>query len=231
MAEFYVNMAFLPLLGVRVFRLTEYMTESLDISNAALVLVDVQQGFLDPGWGRSHNLYEGLANIVKLGEAWNGHRLPVVKVRHDSTHPQSTLRSGYRGNDLIAEVQDLREDLLVTKTVNSSFLGTPDLAQWFRESGITTIVVVGIQTNLCVETTARMGGNLGFDVIVPLDATATFDLEGPSLAGGPPLRLSAEDLMKATAVNLHGDGFARVTETADVLASLGMTSAIGRGNA
>lgn len=204
------------------------MAESPDVSNAALVLVDVQHGFRDPGWGRSHNLETGIANIVKLGQAWNERRLPVVKVRHDSTHPQSTLRTGSRGNDLLPEVQALHEALLVAKTVNSSFLGTPDLSQWLRASGISTIVVAGIQTNLCVETTARMGGNLGFDVVVPLDATATFDLEGPSLAGCPPLRLGAEELMKATAVNLHGDGFARVTDTASVLESLARFPAIGK---
>lgn len=204
------------------------MTESLDISKAALVLVDVQLGFRDPAWGRSHNLDEGIANIVRLGRAWNQHGLPVVRVRHDSTHAQSTLRAGSRGNDLIPEVRELRSDLLITKTVNSSFLGTPDLAQWLRISGISTIVVAGIQTNLCVETTARMGGNLAFDVIVPLDATATFDLEGPSLAGRAPLRLAAEDLMRATAVNLHGDGFAQVTDTASVLECLSKVPAIGK---
>ena len=120
----------------------------------------------------------------------------------------------------LPEVLELREDLLVTKTVNSSFLGTPDLTRWLRSRSIETIVVAGIQTNLCVETTARMGGNLGFEVLVPLDATATFDLEGPVLAGGPPLRLTAGELMTATAVNLHGDGFARVTHTAGILEHL-----------
>ncbi|MFL4472406.1 cysteine hydrolase family protein [Paeniglutamicibacter sp. MACA_103] len=198
------------------------MTEPFEISTAALVLVDVQQGFRDPGWGRSHNLDNAHANIMKLGNAWTSLRLPIVKVRHDSVHPSSTLRVGSFGNGFMPGIRELHEDQLVTKTVNSSFLGTPDLGQWLRANGLETIVVAGIQTNLCVETTARMGGNLGFDVIVPLDATATFDLEGPSLAGGAPLRLSAEELMTATAVNLHGDGFARVTDTASVLASLGI---------
>lgn len=195
------------------------MPKPFEMSKAVLVLVDVQQGFRDSGWGRSHNLDIAHGNIMSLGNVWTSRHLPMVKVRHDGVHPDSTLRVGSSGNGFMAGIRDLREDLLVTKTVNSSFLGTPDLGQWLRSNGLQTIVVVGIQTNLCVETTARMGGNLGFDVIVPLDATATFDLEGPSLAGGAPLHLSAEELMTATAVNLHGDGFARVTDTAGVLAS------------
>ncbi|MGR0221877.1 hypothetical protein [Agromyces sp. ZXT2-6] len=65
---------------------------------------------------------------------------------------------------------------------------------------------------MCVETTARMAGNLGYDVTLPIDATHTSDMAGP---GG--LRIGAADLALATAVNLHGGGFAAVTTTDDVL--------------
>jgi nicotinamidase-related amidase len=75
------------------------------------------------------------------------------------------------------------------------------------------IALVGIQTNMCVETTARVGGNLGFDVVVALDATRTFDLAGPDGSV-----LTADELTRATAVNLHGGGFARVVTTAQLLA-------------
>lgn len=102
-------------------------------------------------------------------------------------------------------------ELITTKTVNSAFYGTPDLQHWLQGAGIEQIVICGIQTNMCVETTARMGGNLGHDVIVPLDATRSFDLAGPDGTV-----LSAAALMHATAVNLHGGGFAHVTSTAEM---------------
>jgi hypothetical protein len=57
-----------------------------------------------------------------------------------------------------------------------------------------------------------MAGNLGYDVTLPIDATHTFDLEGP---GG--LRIGAAELALATAVNLHGGGFATVATTDAVL--------------
>jgi hypothetical protein len=59
-----------------------------------------------------------------------------------------------------------------------------------------------------------MAGNLGYDVTLPIDATHTFDLEGP---GG--VRLTAAELARATAVNLEGGGFARVVTTDDVLSA------------
>ena len=104
--------------------------------------------------------------------------------------------------------------MLVTKKVNSAFIGEPDLHGWLTDRGIGQIVVVGIQTNMCVETTSRMGGNLGYDVIVPIDATSTFDLTGPDGEV-----MTAEELKRATVTNLHGGGFATVTTTEAVLAA------------
>jgi nicotinamidase-related amidase len=77
-------------------------------------------------------------------------------------------------------------------------------------------VLAGIQTNMCVETTARIGGNLGHSVTVAIDATFTFDLAGPDGTV-----LTADELTRATAVNLHGGRFARIATTKEVLAELG----------
>lgn len=69
---------------------------------------------------------------------------------------------------------------------------------------------------MCCETTARMAGNLGYDVLFALDATHTFDLAGPDGSV-----LTAGELARAAAVNLHGGGFARVVPTDEVVAAAG----------
>jgi nicotinamidase-related amidase len=181
----------------------------------ALVVVDMQQGFYDTSWGPTTNFPECENNVDRLLAAWSARSMPIVVVRHDSQNPNSPLFVQGPGNALHESVQSVAPDLVVTKTVNSSFYGSPDLGRWLRSRQISQIVVCGIQTNLCVETTARMGGNLGFDVIVPLDATQTFDLAGPDGTVIP-----AATLMQVTATNLHGDGFAQVISTQDVLESL-----------
>ncbi|MER6959215.1 cysteine hydrolase family protein [Streptomyces sp. NPDC000618] len=187
-------------------------------ANAALVVVDVQKGFEEPDhWGARNNPGAD-DNIAALIDVWQGTGRPVVFVRHDSSEPGSPLRAGYAGNDFKEYVEDRRgkgagAELLITKTVNSAFLGTPDLGAWLSAEGISQFVVAGIQTNMCVETTARMGGNLGYDVLVAYDATHTFDLEGPF-----GWRRSADELAQASAVSLHGGGFARVVSTQDVVA-------------
>jgi nicotinamidase-related amidase len=180
---------------------------------AALVVIDVQQGFDDPQWGERDNP-DAEANIGRLVQAWSDASRPIVLVRHDSVSPGSPLAPGSPGNALKDIVADAPHDLFVTKNVNSAFYGEPDLHAWLRAKGVRQLVIAGIQTNMCVETTARMAGNLGYDVTLPLDATHTFDLGGP---GG--IRLTAAELARATAVNLEGGGFARVVTTAAVLAT------------
>ncbi|MEU9397229.1 cysteine hydrolase family protein [Streptomyces sp. NPDC048324] len=189
--------------------------------NAALVVVDVQKGFDEAGFWGPRNNPGADDNIAALIDVWQSTGRPVVFVRHDSSKPESPLRPGYEGNDLKEYVEERRgkgagPELFLTKSVNSAFLGTPDLGAWLREAGISQFVLAGIQTNMCVETTARMGGNLGYEVVVAYDATYTFDLEGPF-----GWRLSADEVARASAVSLHGGGFARVVTTKELLDAAG----------
>ncbi|MFI9584329.1 cysteine hydrolase family protein [Streptomyces sp. NPDC052236] len=187
--------------------------------NAALIVVDVQKGFEELDFWGGRNNPEADENITSLIDAWQTTGRPVVFVRHDSAKPGSPLRQGQEGNEFKEYVEQRRgkgiaSELLVTKSVNSAFYGTPDLDAWLRAEGISQFVVSGIQTNMCAETTARMGGNLGYDVLFALDATYTFDLEGPF-----GWRRSAAELAQTSAVSLHGGGFATVVTTKEVVAA------------
>lgn len=184
----------------------------------ALIVIDVQQGFDDPVWGRTTNL-EAEERVAELVDRWSGGgRGPLVLVRHDSISPRSPLHPGSDGNRLKSFLDPDDADLLIAKTVNSAFYGQPDLHAWLSARGIRELLLCGIQTNMCVETTARMGGNLGYAVTVALDATRTFDLTS-TLPDGTEATLSAEDLMRATAINLQAGGFAEVTSTRRILSA------------
>lgn len=188
--------------------------------NAALVVVDVQQGFEEEAYWGPRNNPDADRNIAGLIDAWQASGRPVVFVRHDSTAPGSPLRVGYSGNAFKEYVEERRgkgtgAELFLTKSVNSAFYGTPDLDAWLRAAGVRQIVVAGIQTNMCAETTARMGGNLGYEVFFAFDATHTFDAVGPW-----GWALGADELARATAVTLHGGGFASVVRTAELVAAV-----------
>lgn len=187
--------------------------------NATLVLIDVMKGFDDEEFWGVRNNPGADENIAALLDAWQSSGRPVVLVRHDSVQPDSPLRPGQEGNGFKAYVEERRgrgtgAELLVTKSVNSAFYGSPDLDSWLRAAGVKQVVVAGIQTNMCAETTARMGGNLGYEVLFALDATYTFGLTGPW-----GWTLGAEELARATAVSLHGGGFAKVVSTEELVSA------------
>jgi nicotinamidase-related amidase len=179
---------------------------------AALIVVDVQLGFWDTQyWGEGNNP-DFESNLSTLIAMWQETGRPIVVVSHDEDYPDLPLRPGQSGNDLVPMIASIAPQLRVSKVVNSAFYGTPQLLDWLTAESIKQLVIVGIQTNMCVETTARMGGNLGFDVIVPLDATRTYDLEGSDGTV-----MTADQLVTATAVNLSGGEFARVVSTAELV--------------
>ena len=99
---------------------------------------------------------------------------------------------------------------LVAKSVNAAFIGT-DLDLRLRRLGTRTIILFGITTDQCVSTTARVGANLGYDVIVVGDACAALDL--PDGAGGT---IAAEEVHRVHLATLAFE-FGRVVETAALI--------------
>jgi nicotinamidase-related amidase len=171
----------------------------------ALMVVDVQLGFDDATyWGPRNNpvCEDNIAALIAhaRAESW-----PLVYVRHDSTEERSPLHPGQPGN-AFKDVITGEPDVLVSKHTNSCFYGEPDLHAWLQQRAITDLVLCGITTNHCCETTARMGGNLGYDVRFVIDATHTFDRGD----------LTADQIAHATAVNLDGE-FATIVATEEVL--------------
>jgi len=178
---------------------------------AALLLIDVQQGFDAPGWGERNNP-DAERNIARLLEAWRNAGWPVLHVQHISVEPGSVLGPGQPGSELKPEAMPAPDEPLFQKNVNSAFIGT-DLEAQLRERGIEALVLVGLTTNHCVSTTARMSGNLGFDTYVVDDATATFDR-----VGHDGRQYDAAEVHAISLASLHGE-FATVLGTDEVLAA------------
>ncbi len=176
---------------------------------AALIVIDVQEGFEDPRWGARNNP-EAEANIERLLQTWRQANRPIVHVQHDSLSPQGAFRPGAPGHAIKRQAAPLVGESIHRKTVNSGFIGT-GLQQELRIRGITTLVITGLTTNHCVSTTARMAGNLGFETFVVSDATAAFD----TLTVEGRLR-SAEEVHEAALSDLNGE-FAMIVRTEELL--------------
>lgn len=96
------------------------------------------------------------------------------------------------------------DDLIVNKTRYGAFHGT-DLAQQLRQRGIDTVIVSGIATNICCETTAREASQHDFRVVFLSDGTATKEMNG----------VSAQDLQRATVASI-GMVFAQIATISEV---------------
>lgn len=171
--------------------------------NTALILIDIQQGFDDAEhWGERNNPgAEGQA--ARLLAAWRAAGRPVVHIQHLATSPRSPLRPDQPGNEFKRLVAPQASEPVFRKTVNSAFIGT-ELEGHLRKSGVGTLVFVGLTTDHCVSTTARMAANLGFRVVIVSDGTATFGRLGPDGEW-----YAAEAMHRHALASLHGE-FAEV---------------------
>jgi len=174
-----------------------------------LLVLDVQQGFDSPVWGRRNN--PGMEeSVAELLDAWRSSNRPVIHLKHMSTEPASPLRPDQPGNAFKVEATPAPGERVIEKRVHSGFIGTT-LERELRAAGHETLVIIGLTTNHCISTTARMANNLGFDTWVVSDATAAFDRVGPD-----GMRYPAELVHAIALSDLHGE-FARIVDTDSVL--------------
>ena len=146
--------------------------------NPALLLVDIQKAFLEkdyPGLIRNNEHAEFICG--KILNKWRTLDLPVIHVRHSSTNPESKLHKSKPGFEFNDYVIPLKTEIVLTKKVNSAFIGT-NLEDVLFKGNINTLVIVGMTTNHCISTTVRMSGNLGFNTYLISDSTACYNTKG-----------------------------------------------------
>lgn len=174
-------------------------------TNSALLVVDMQLGFDHPAWGMRNNVRAEF-RVAALIEAWRRLDASVIHVHHNSPSPDGHFRVGSAGVAAKREAEPREGEPVYRKTVNSAFIGTT-LEEDLRARGVRKLVIVGLTTNHCISTTARMAGNLGFETWVVSDATATF--ARPTLDGR--IR-TAEEVHQAALSDLH-DEFAQIVDS------------------
>tara|TARA_B110000003_G_scaffold257362_1_gene275599 strand:- start:122 stop:691 length:570 start_codon:yes stop_codon:yes gene_type:complete len=147
-------------------------------SRTALILVDVQKAFMDkdyPGFKRNNPDAEKLCGTILT--KWRELNLPVIHIRHSSINLNSKLHESKPGFLFNDHVIPLKSETVLTKNVNSGFIGT-NLSGILNNLNVTSLVFVGMTTNHCISTTVRMSGNLGYQTYLISDATASYNTLG-----------------------------------------------------
>jgi len=145
-------------------------------AKTAVVLIDIQMDYF-----KTDKLYipdgeQVVLRAVQLRDWAKAQRIAMVHIQQISPNPDSALfAAGTEGISIHPLLRPREGETVISKTLPSSFDRT-ELRGFLETRGITTLVLAGLMTHMCVETTARAALSLGYSIIVAADACASRDL-------------------------------------------------------
>jgi nicotinamidase-related amidase len=170
-----------------------------------LIVIDVQESFRHRPYFSSASVPEYLTHQNALIAQCQRQGIPIVRVFHVEGPREASNAFAHESGHIkpLQGLADFDAALTVHKSRHSALVGT-GLDVWLTQQGIQKLIISGIRTEQCCETTTRHASDLGWQVDYVLDATLTFDMQN---ADGS--TLSAADIKTRTATVLDGR-FARI---------------------
>lgn len=135
-----------------------------------LLVVDTQKLITNQELYQFHAFEDAVEKLIAAARE-NG--VEVIYVRHDDGEGEE-LTKGTPGFEIYEGFSPQLDEKIFDKTVNSSFRDT-GLLEYLKEKNVRTVVVVGLQTDYCIDATIKCGFEHGFHMIVPENANSTFD--------------------------------------------------------
>jgi len=179
----------------------------------ALLLIDIQNDYFPGGAMELAGSLEAAARAALLLAAFRRHSLPVVHIQHLADRPGATFfLPGSAGAGIHPSVPPLPGEPVFQKHFPNAFRATP-LLEHLRGLAITDLVIAGMMTHMCIDTSTRAAADLGFQCRLAGDACATRTL---AFAGAT---VPAEQVQAAFLAALDGT-FAQVATADRLCASL-----------
>lgn len=135
-----------------------------------LLVIDAQKMIVNQ---KLHCFDKFVSNVKALIQTARENAIEVIYVRHDDGAGQA-LTKGTDGFEIYDTFQPLIGEKIYDKTANSAFHGT-GLLDYLHSIGETELIIVGLQTDYCIDATIKCGFEHGFKMIVPAYANSTFD--------------------------------------------------------
>ncbi|AJP57830.1 hydrolase [Pandoraea vervacti] len=179
-------------------------------SRTALLVIDAQESFRQRPYWREDDLAVYFDRQQALIDGAVARGVPVVQVFHIDAGVFS------RDSGFVRPFEELHiaPDFVVDKTKHSALAGST-LGAWLIEHGITRLIVSGVRTEQCCETTTRAASDAGYDVDFVTEATLTFPMRHPRTGR----EFSSAELKERTETVLV-DRFARIATVEEALASV-----------
>lgn len=177
---------------------------------SALLIIDIQNDYFPGGAMALHAPEAAASQAAKLIAAFRGSGRPVIHMQHISTRPGATFFiPNTKGAEIHESVRPAAGETVFRKNYPNSFRETP-LLDHLRGAKISQLVIAGMMTHMCVDTTTRAAADLGFACSLAHDACAT----RPLAFGG--VQVTAEQVQVSYLAGLNGL-FAKVLPAAELL--------------
>ena len=135
-----------------------------------LLVVDVQKGITD---NRLYAYDAFISNIEKLIDLARKNNVEIIYVQHDDG-PGTGFSIGDKEFEIADQVAPGKDDKVFVKTINSCF-ENEDLDEYLKQSGEKELMIIGLQTNFCIDATVKSAFERGYKVIIPQGTNSTFD--------------------------------------------------------
>lgn len=179
----------------------------------ALLIIDVQNDYFPGGTMELQGSLEASLKTGKLLDHFRKESMPVIHIQHQSVRPGAVfLVPGTPGAEFHENVKPLDTEKVFKKFFPNSFRST-GLDEYLKENKISTLVIAGMMTHMCVDITVRAAFDLGYQCIVAGDCCATKDLRIDDKS------ISASDVQNAFLASLNGI-FSRVLDCNAVIEHL-----------
>ena len=179
----------------------------------ALIIVDIQNDYFSGGTMPLNGSDNAASHAQKILKGFRDKQKPVIHIQHIATRADATFfLPDTVGAQIHASVEPIDGEAVFQKHYPNSFRETP-LLKYLQDKGITQLVIIGMMTQMCIDTTVRAAFDLGFQCVVAHDACATRDLAFNGQT------VSAKDVQVAYMAALNGL-FAQVKSTEEVCQSI-----------
>ena len=144
--------------------------------STALILIDIQNDYFEGGKCELFGPEKCVVNAKQALSLFRQKQLPVFHVQHISVDEGATFfLPGSYGAEIHEQVSPIADEKVIVKHFPDSFLNT-ELQQSLEELNISRVIVCGMMSHMCIDTTVRAAKSLGYDVLLLHDACTTKDL-------------------------------------------------------
>jgi len=145
--------------------------------NQALLLIDIQNDYFENGANPLEGSLHASINASRIIGRFRDESLPVIHIQHIAVSPTATFfLPDTFGAEVHENVKPLESEKLFVKHFPNSFRET-GLLEYLKEKEITDLVICGMMTHMCIDTTVRAAKDFGFNITLIGDACATKELK------------------------------------------------------